>query len=71
MSISHRLCFIGVINSIFFLQKYDYERIYDNMLKPAFLFDGRMILNTEKLLNIGFRVESIGKKATQTKLPST
>lgn len=41
---------------------YDYSRIYDNMEKPAFIFDGRKILDHEKLLQIGFRVETIGKK---------
>ena len=25
---------------------YDWQRIYDNMMKPAFIFDGRNILNT-------------------------
>jgi len=32
------------------------------MLKPAFMFDGRLILNHEELKNIGFHVEAIGKK---------
>lgn len=41
---------------------YDYQRIYDNMLKPAFIFDGRMILDAEELQKIGYRVEVIGKK---------
>ena len=31
------------------------------MLKPAFAFDGRLILDHEKLLNIGFQVEVLGK----------
>ena len=34
----------------------DYERIYASMEKPAFIFDGRKILDHEKLMDIGFRV---------------
>ncbi|MQL81599.1 hypothetical protein Taro_014049, partial [Colocasia esculenta] len=39
----------------------DYKRIYDNMEKPAFVFDGRNIVDAEKLRKIGFIVYSIGK----------
>lgn len=39
----------------------DYQRIYDNMQKPAFLFDGRNVVDAEKLRGIGFIVYSIGK----------
>jgi len=39
----------------------DYQRIYDNMQKPAFIFDGRNIVNVEQLRKIGFIVYSIGK----------
>ncbi|MBE9599535.1 UDP-glucose 6-dehydrogenase [Pedobacter sp. MC2016-24] len=41
---------------------YDWQRIYDNMLKPAKIFDGRNILDAEKLRSIGFKVTSIGVK---------
>lgn len=41
-------------------KNYDWQRIYDNMLKPAFLFDGRRILDKKKLEKIGFKVHSIG-----------
>lgn len=40
----------------------DYERIYTTMLKPAYVFDGRKIVDHEKLQKIGFHVETIGKK---------
>ena len=40
---------------------YDWEAIYTNMYKPAFVFDGRNILNVEKLTAIGFQVKGIGK----------
>jgi len=32
------------------------------MNKPAFIFDGRLILNHNELKKIGFEVEAIGKK---------
>lgn len=40
---------------------YDWQAIYDNMLKPAFLFDGRNILDRHELTKIGFQLKSIGK----------
>jgi UDPglucose 6-dehydrogenase len=39
----------------------DYERIYASMAKPAFIFDGRNILDHKRLFEIGFNVFSIGK----------
>ncbi|MGE9296072.1 MAG: UDP-glucose 6-dehydrogenase [Puniceicoccales bacterium] len=39
----------------------DWQRIYDNMLKPAFVFDGRNILDAAKLREIGFEVSGIGR----------
>lgn len=40
---------------------YDWNKIYDNMLKPAFVFDGRGILDNKALKEIGFNVYTIGK----------
>lgn len=40
---------------------YDWKEIYSKMLKPAFLFDGRGILDTVHLESIGFNVYKIGK----------
>nr|WP_294507124.1 UDP-glucose 6-dehydrogenase [uncultured Victivallis sp.] len=40
----------------------DYKRIFDSMEKPAFIFDGRNILDHEALYEIGFNVYPIGKK---------
>ena len=40
---------------------YDWKRIYDSMPKPAFVFDGRNILDHKKLRSIGFEVKAIGK----------
>lgn len=41
----------------------DYQKIYDSMEKPAFLFDGRNLLDHQQLFEIGFNVYPIGKKA--------
>jgi len=40
----------------------DYERIYRSMQKPAFIFDGRNLLDAPQLKAIGFHVVSIGKQ---------
>ena len=39
----------------------DYQRIFNAMEKPAFLFDGRNMLDHTALHSIGFEVYSIGK----------
>jgi UDPglucose 6-dehydrogenase len=39
---------------------YDWEKIYNNMQKPAFVFDGRGILDIKKLEKIGFVCYKIG-----------
>jgi len=41
----------------------DFEKIYKSMTTPAFIFDGRNILDHEKLFEIGFNVFPIGKPA--------
>ncbi len=41
----------------------DWQRIFDQMKKPAFLFDGRNILNHSHLREVGFIVKAIGKGA--------
>ena len=40
---------------------YNWEKIYSNMKKPAFIFDGRNILSRKKMEQIGFKIRSIGK----------
>jgi UDPglucose 6-dehydrogenase len=40
---------------------YDWQKIYDSMMKPAFIFDGRDILDVNKMKEIGFKIYSIGK----------
>jgi len=43
---------------------YDWEQIYKNMKKTAFIFDGRKILNKADLQEIGFEVFSLGTSAS-------
>ena len=40
---------------------YDWKAIYDNMKKPAFIFDGRNLLDSNMLKEIGFVSHTIGK----------
>ena len=42
-------------------KEYDWKRIYNNMSKPAFIFDGRNILDKKNLKKIGFIYRGIGK----------
>ena len=39
----------------------NFESIYQSMMKPAFVFDGRNVVDNQKLADIGFDVEGIGK----------
>lgn len=39
---------------------YDWNLIYKNMQKPAFIFDGRNLLDRKKMTDIGFVYKSIG-----------
>ena len=41
-------------------KSYDWKGIYKDMQKPAFIFDGRNILNRKKLEKIGFVYKGIG-----------
>ena len=40
---------------------YDWKKIYNEMKKPAFIFDGRNILDKSEMEKIGFEYSSIGK----------
>lgn len=39
----------------------DWETVYKGMSKPAFVFDGRLLVDAEALRKIGFTVVSIGR----------
>ncbi|WP_282164667.1 nucleotide sugar dehydrogenase [Cellulophaga baltica] len=40
---------------------YDWQEIYDKMLKPAFIFDGRRLLDKAQMEEIGFNYYRIGQ----------
>ncbi|WP_036153550.1 nucleotide sugar dehydrogenase [Maribacter forsetii] len=42
-------------------KSYDWQTIYNQMLKPAFVFDGRRLLDTETMEAIGFNYYKIGQ----------
>ena len=52
---------VAVITEWDEFRDYDWQKIYDNMNKPAYIFDGRNILDHNKLRKIGFEVQAIGK----------
>lgn len=39
----------------------DWRRVYEKMKKPAFVFDGRLILDVPRMEEIGFQIETIGR----------
>ena len=41
-------------------KEYDWEKIYDAVVKPAFVFDGRKILDHNAMSKIGFHYSAIG-----------
>ena len=52
---------IAVVTDWAIYESLDFETIFQAMVKPAFIFDGRNILNHKKLFDIGFNVFPIGK----------
>jgi len=52
---------IGIITEWDIYKSLDYEKIYRSMVKPAFIFDGRNIIDRQHLFKIGFNVFAIGK----------
>lgn len=45
-------------------QQIDWETVYKGMNKPAFVFDGRLLIDAAQLRKIGFRVMTIGRGET-------
>ena len=41
-------------------KEYDWERIYKTVVKPAFVFDGRKLLNGDSMTKLGFKYSAIG-----------
>jgi len=54
---------IAVMTEWDLYRELDYRKIYDNMEKPAFVFDGRNIIEHQKLYEMGFNVFPLGKSA--------
>ena len=54
---------IAVLTEWSSFKELDYKTIHDAMIKPAFLFDGRNILDHKKLYETGFNVYPLGKPA--------
>jgi hypothetical protein len=54
-------CCVLLLLPLPLLQGYDYQRLYDSMVKPAFIFDGRNVLDRDALRSIGFIVYALGK----------
>ena len=52
---------IAIITEWDEFKEYDWKKIYNSMKKPAFLFDGRNILDHDTLRDIGFEVRAIGR----------
>lgn len=52
---------IAVMTEWTLYKNLDYQKIYDSMVKPAFIFDGRNILDHHALFDIGFNVYPLGK----------
>ncbi|POR29445.1 UDP-glucose 6-dehydrogenase [Flavobacterium columnare] len=44
-------------------KEYDWKKIYDTMLKPAFIFDGRNILDRSYMQEIGFVYSAVGSSS--------
>jgi UDPglucose 6-dehydrogenase len=40
---------------------YDWKTVWKNMFKPAFVFDGRNVLDENEMIKIGFNYKGIGK----------
>ncbi len=52
---------IAVLTEWDIYRELDYKKIFESMVKPAFIFDGRNILDRRRLFEMGFSVFTIGK----------
>jgi UDPglucose 6-dehydrogenase len=53
---------VAILTEWDIFKDYDWQLVYKKMKKPAFIFDGRNILNHEQLRETGFQTYRIGKK---------
>jgi UDPglucose 6-dehydrogenase len=56
----HNAHAIAVLTEWDEFKTFDWHKIYDSMQKPAFIFDGRNLLNGAELKAIGFVYQSVG-----------
>jgi UDPglucose 6-dehydrogenase len=54
---------ISIVTEWELYRSLNWEKIYDSMEKPAFVFDGRNLLDHERLYKIGFNVYPLGRPA--------
>ena len=52
---------IAILTEWDVFKSYDWKRIYNTMEKPAFIFDGRNLLNQKEMETIGFKYFATGK----------
>jgi UDPglucose 6-dehydrogenase len=52
---------LAVITEWQAFKELDFKRIFASMRKPAFVFDGRNLLDQQRLFEIGFNVFPLGK----------
>ena len=52
---------VAILTEWPYFAELDYQAIYESMVKPAFIFDGRNILDHQRLFDIGFNVYAIGQ----------
>lgn len=57
----HKAHAVAILTEWDEFKTYDWQKIYNNMYKPAFVFDGRNILNHQELRNKQFEVYMVGK----------
>jgi UDPglucose 6-dehydrogenase len=60
---AHGAAAIAVMTEWKLYAELDYARIFASMSQPAFIFDGRNILDRRRIFDLGFNVYSIGKPA--------
>lgn len=56
----HQAHAVAVLTEWDEFKTYDWQRIYEAMYKPAFVFDGRNIMDKESLQDLGFGYNGIG-----------
>jgi UDPglucose 6-dehydrogenase len=63
MDAAHKSHAIAVMTEWDEFKYFDAEKVLASMYRPAFVFDGRNIVDREKLMAVGFEVHSIGRSS--------